>query len=327
MKKRLIAAAAALGALTLAAPVAYAQHEGQGDDGNWRNHHGQQHSDQQGGQPGPQGGEHQDRGHWQGGGPGNNQVQGHGQGRPDIQRDERRESLQTQWQNGHGGEVWRGHGFNGGGPPQAPQVQTQWNNNNNGADHRWRDHRGGDGDHNWQNDNNAPPRVENYRRDGGGDDGPKPQAQTNWRGHDNDSRGGRGWDPHQWAGNGGYDDRRNDHRYDRYRDTHRDFDHPRYTDWRYVPRGGYFDDGYAHIVGDYYHRDYFWWSYGGWHRPYRRWAVGYVLPDYVYWEPLPYDLYYELPPAPYGCRYVMVDGDILLIAIETGIILDALMYY
>jgi hypothetical protein len=34
-----------------------------------------------------------------------------------------------------------------------------------------------------------------------------------------------------------------------------------------------------------------------------------------------------LPPAPYGCRYVYADGDILQVAIATGIILDALLYY
>jgi Ni/Co efflux regulator RcnB len=55
--------------------------------------------------------------------------------------------------------------------------------------------------------------------------------------------------------------------------------------------------------------------------------VGYYLPDDIWWEPLPYDLYYRLPPAPYGCRYVMVDRDILIVAIASGIVLDALMYY
>ena len=121
--------------------------------------------------------------------------------------------------------------------------------------------------------------------------------------------------------------RRDDRGYDRYRGNHRDFDHPRYRDWRQVRYGGYFDSGYSHIVGGYFHRNYFWWSYGGWHRPYRPWRVGYIWPAYLFWEPVPYDLYYELPPAPYGCRYVYYDGDILLIAISTGIILDALMSY
>lgn len=38
----------------------------------------------------------------------------------------------------------------------------------------------------------------------------------------------------------------------------------------------------------------------------------------------PYDLHYQLPPAPYGCRYILVDGDILLIG-ATGLVLDALL--
>ena len=90
--------------------------------------------------------------------------------------------------------------------------------------------------------------------------------------------------------------------------------------------GYYFDYGYSQIVYGYYGRNYYWWSYDGWSRPYRRWSVGYVIPSWLYWEPLPWDLYYRLPPAPYGCRYVYADGDILLIAIASGIILDALMY-
>ena len=106
----------------------------------------------------------------------------------------------------------------------------------------------------------------------------------------------------------------------------RDFDRPRYSDWRHVRHGYYFDDGYARIVGGYYHRHYYWWNYGGWHRPYRRWSIGYVIPYWLYWEPVPWDLYYMLPPAPYGCRYVYADGDILLVAIVSGIILDALLY-
>lgn len=91
--------------------------------------------------------------------------------------------------------------------------------------------------------------------------------------------------------------------------------------------GYYFDSGYARIVGGYWGHNYRWWGYSGWRRPHRRYVVGYILPDYLYWDPVPYELYYQLPPAPYGCRYVVVDRDILLIAISTGIILDALLYY
>jgi hypothetical protein len=102
---------------------------------------------------------------------------------------------------------------------------------------------------------------------------------------------------------------------------------PRYRDWRHVRHGYYFDRGYALIVGGFWGANYYWWGYDGWRRPYRPWRVGYILPYDLYWEPIPYDLYYMLPPAPYGCRYVLVDRDVLLIVISTGLILDALMYY
>jgi len=94
-----------------------------------------------------------------------------------------------------------------------------------------------------------------------------------------------------------------------------------------VRHGYYFDRGYTIIVHNYFGWNYNWWGYDGWRRPYRPWRVGYYLPDDIWWEPLPYDLYYRLPPAPYGCRYVMVDRDILIVAIASGIVLDALMYY
>ena len=104
----------------------------------------------------------------------------------------------------------------------------------------------------------------------------------------------------------------------------RDFDHPRYTDSRHVPYGRYFDNSYARIVGGYYGGNYRWWSYPSWRRPYRPYAVGYVLPTYIDWYPVPYDLHYQLPSAPYGYRYILVDGDILLIG-ATGLVLDALL--
>jgi hypothetical protein len=40
---------------------------------------------------------------------------------------------------------------------------------------------------------------------------------------------------------------------------------------------------------------------------------------------VPYDLYYYLPPPPYGCDYVMVGGDILLVALDTRLVIDAMM--
>jgi hypothetical protein len=138
---------------------------------------------------------------------------------------------------------------------------------------------------------------------------------------------GRNWGRND-HGQGGDDNRDRDWRkHERWRQhahLQRDFDHPRYTDSRHVPYGRYFDNSYARIVGGYYGGNYRWWSYPSWRRPYRPYAVGYVLPAYIDWYPVPYDLHYQLPPAPYGCRYILVDGDILLIG-ATGLVLDALL--
>jgi len=94
-----------------------------------------------------------------------------------------------------------------------------------------------------------------------------------------------------------------------------------------VRHGHYFDRGYSLIIAGFFGHNYYWYGYDGWRRPYRPWRVGYILPYDLYWDPIPYDLYYRLPPAPYGCRYVMVDRDILLIVVSTGLILDAMYYY
>lgn len=56
----------------------------------------------------------------------------------------------------------------------------------------------------------------------------------------------------------------------------------------------------------------------------RKWRIGERLPrDVVYYD-LPHALLLELGPAPHMHRYVRVGADILLIAIGTGLIVDAL---
>jgi Ni/Co efflux regulator RcnB len=42
-------------------------------------------------------------------------------------------------------------------------------------------------------------------------------------------------------------------------------------------------------------------------------APGYVVRDYYT---------YQLPEPPYGCRWVRVDGNVVLAAIATGVVLD-----
>lgn len=56
----------------------------------------------------------------------------------------------------------------------------------------------------------------------------------------------------------------------------------------------------------------------------KKWAMGRPLPrDLVYYE-LPPDLVVRLPPPPVGHRYVRVAGDVLLIAVGTSMVVDAI---
>ncbi|MBY0564268.1 MAG: hypothetical protein K2P58_08785 [Hyphomonadaceae bacterium] len=216
-------------------------------------------------------------------------------GRGEWNRGQEDQRGRGEWNRGQEDQRGRGEWNRG---QEDQRGRGEWNR---GADDgRWRDR---DNDHdrgdrgNW----NGRDRDDNRHRD--------------WRRDDH----GRDWREWRWD--------RDDHRYARWRHTHRDFDRPRYRDWRHVRHGYYFDWGYAQIVSAFWGYRYHWWSYDGWRRPHRPWYVGGYLPDWVYWEPVPWDLYWRLPPPPYGCRYIVVDRDILLISLSTGIILDALLYY
>ncbi len=54
----------------------------------------------------------------------------------------------------------------------------------------------------------------------------------------------------------------------------------------------------------------------------KKWARGQYLPKTVLWTPAPALVIAKLKPVPPGHRYVVVDGEILLIALATGLILD-----
>lgn len=56
----------------------------------------------------------------------------------------------------------------------------------------------------------------------------------------------------------------------------------------------------------------------------KRWRVGHPLPIGVPYYALPGTLVLQLGPAPVGYRYVRVATDILLIAIGTGMVVDAI---
>ena len=56
----------------------------------------------------------------------------------------------------------------------------------------------------------------------------------------------------------------------------------------------------------------------------KKWARGEYLPKSVAWTTVPAVLLAKLKPAPPGHQYVVVNGQVLLIALATGLILDAL---
>lgn len=302
MKKALIAALAALSATAWVATPAYAQGHGRGQHERGGEGHGDRGDRGHGGDRGDRG----DRGH--GGDEGQRgQHQGQAHNAPPTQ---------------HNPAPLGGHDVRGRGGDNHGDVvrhddgrgRGDWSNG--GRDNHGRGH--GDDGGRWRGDDG---------RGHGGGDARQRHDDGRGRGDWNDGRhrGGRDFSWNDWGrGRDGHGDR---DRYNRWRSNHRDWDRPRYRDWRQVHHGHYFDRGYALIVGGYWGHNYFWWGYDGWRRPHRPWRVGYILPYDLYWEPIPYDLYYRLPPAPYGCRYVLVGRDVLLIAVSTGLILDALYYY
>ncbi|WP_153109110.1 RcnB family protein [Propionivibrio limicola] len=56
----------------------------------------------------------------------------------------------------------------------------------------------------------------------------------------------------------------------------------------------------------------------------KKWSMGRPLPHDVRYYDLPHDLLVRMPPPPAGHRYVQVAGDILLIAVGTSMVVDAI---
>jgi len=56
----------------------------------------------------------------------------------------------------------------------------------------------------------------------------------------------------------------------------------------------------------------------------KKWKYGYPLPREVIFYDLPRQLVIELPAPPDGYRYVRVAADVLLIAVGTGMVIDAI---
>lgn len=56
----------------------------------------------------------------------------------------------------------------------------------------------------------------------------------------------------------------------------------------------------------------------------RRWSKGHQLPPDVVYYPVPQSVVVQLGVPPSGHRYVRVAGDILMIAVGTGMVVDAI---
>lgn len=56
----------------------------------------------------------------------------------------------------------------------------------------------------------------------------------------------------------------------------------------------------------------------------KKWAMGRPLPADLHYYDLPHDLIVRLPPPPPRHRYVQVAGDILMIAVGTSMVVDAI---
>jgi Ni/Co efflux regulator RcnB len=128
-----------------------------------------------------------------------------------------------------------------------------------------------------------------------------------------------------WAGGGKHgnkEDRGDDRR-----------DERRYDDRGQVSVGVYFQDDSRRILGDYYGTQ----ARAGKCPPglakkgngcmppgqARKWAKGRPLPADLRYYDLPHDLLVRLPPPPPRHRYVQIAGDVLLIAIGTSMVVDA----
>jgi Ni/Co efflux regulator RcnB len=137
-------------------------------------------------------------------------------------------------------------------------------------------------------------------------------------------------DKPDWAGGGKHgnkhDKRNDDRRDDRYDDRYDDRRGGTSIDFR-------FSDSDRRVLSDYY---------GGQARAghcppglakkhngcmppgqAKKWRKGYPLPGDVRYYELSRDILVRLPPPPRGHRYVQVAGDVLLIAIGTSLVVDA----
>ena len=245
------------------------------------------------------------------------------------------------WQNGNPPQEqprqWRNT------PPQgASQEGSRYGAQGGHAERRRPD--GGQGE--WRNRQGAN-QGQNLNQNPGQWRGRDGQAHPQWRG--DDRRGQQG----QWRG----DDRRGapeqwrnarpDERFrsvpaprPAFRDDARRYDRdawrrPSYAPshierrrvYAAIPYGGYFGPSYGTVFSRYYGRDYVYYGARSWPVWRKPWRVGYALPPSLYCRPLPYDLYGEVQPPPYGYEYALCGDDVLLIDANSNIVVDALVLY
>ena len=148
----------------------------------------------------------------------------------------------------------------------------------------------------------------------------------------------------EWAGRRGDGDGDRDHdRYERRGDERRDYRDDdrdeRRGDYRSGPQvqiniGGYFGDRHREAVRDYYREE-----FRGGHCPpglakknngclppgqARQWAVGRPLPRDVAYYPVEPQVRVRLGTPPAGYEFVRVASDILLVAVGTSMVMDAI---
>ncbi|MBI5559445.1 MAG: RcnB family protein [Deltaproteobacteria bacterium] len=141
-----------------------------------------------------------------------------------------------------------------------------------------------------------------------------------------------------WAGGGGknekHERKERRERHEDHRDRDRDERHSGHGDRDNVTVNVYFGDQHRAVIRDYYAE-----QFRSGHCPpglvkkgngcvppgqARKWAVGRPLPREVIFHELPPAVIVQLGPPPPNHRYVRVATDILLIAVGTGMVVDAL---
>ncbi len=214
----------------------------------------------------------------------------------------------------HGGGDWRsGGGRSQGGQSYSPPAHTDTNVNvqvgagGGQPGYRGNDNRGaGGGDH--RGDDRGYYARADFHRDQ--QDQRNQRGDDHWRGDNNrggENRGADRGNDHRGDDHRGDDRWRDDHRGDRgHFDFHGD---QRFHDYSGVRIGFYFAPGrgYYHVPDQYYGH---------------RWGRGEYLPRFFFSYRIYDPDYYDLPYPPYGCAWMFVGEDAVLVDLDTGEIVD-----